>query len=111
MYIHAHENTGFTLSPASQIIPLGATATFTCQRMDGDVVWRIDGRPVNGFYNVTTMSTEGVHTLTIRNTRSTDVHNGSVVQCKAMFEDGREPELTIPAILQLQGKCQHAFIT
>lgn len=99
-----HENKGFTLSPASQIILLEATATFTCQHRDGDVAWRINGQQVND-RNIMITNTEGLHTLTIKNASST--YNGSEVWCRASFDDGRESEFTTPAILQLQGKCVH----
>ena len=95
---------GFTLSPISQVVLLGATAIFTCQRRDGDIAWRINGQRVND-PNVVTTSTMGVHMLMIMSAWST--YNGSMIQCRASFDDGRESELTTLAILQLQGKCAH----
>ena len=103
-----HVNKGFTLVPESQNITVGATAQFTCQCRDGDVVWRIDSRPISNFHGVTITSQGGFHTLTITNTLA---YNSSEIQCRAMFDDySREPEFTTPAILQLQGMGLHLLM-
>ena len=66
------------------------------------MVWHIDGQSVSNLCDVTATSRGGLQTLTITNTRL--AYNNSEIQCKAMFDDdSREPELTTPAILQLQG--------
>ena len=65
------------------------------------MVWRINGQSVNNLPDVTTASERGVHTLTITNARRK--YNNSEIQCKAVFDDGRVPEFTSPAILLLQG--------
>ena len=52
--------------------------------------------------DVVATSRGGVYTLTFLN--ASQNYNGSEIQCKAMF-DARAPELTSPAILQLQGVC------
>ena len=89
--------------PESQNATIGGTAQFTCERTGGDVVWRIDGQPVNDV-NVVATNRGGVYTLTFLN--ASQKYNGSEIQCKAlMFDDARVSEFTSPAILQLQGVC------
>ena len=62
--------------------------------------WRINGERVDNLLAVSTESEGGVHTLTISN--ATADYDGAEIQC-VVFGGVGEPELTSPAILQLQG--------
>lgn len=93
---------GFTTTPQSQNITVGASVQFTCRHTDGDTFWRINGEMVDGLPGVTTSSERGLHVLQISN--ASIRYNESMIQCRADFEDRSQmPDPTPSAKLLLQG--------
>ena len=94
--------TGFIVTPASKNVTVGATVNFTCQHTNGDVFWRINGERVDGYSAVSIGGNAGLYTLTIDNAPAD--YDGIEIQCM-VYHDGlvREPVVTDPAILRLQG--------
>ena len=89
------------MTPSPQNATVGETVHFYCQHTTGDVVWRINDQRVDDLPDASTSSEGGLHVLKINNAPLE--YDGARIQCRALFDDNLEPELTNPAVLLLQG--------
>ena len=90
----------FTVSPESQEVAPGTTATFECQHSTADVIrWRVNGTLIgqNTSPDIRTSSVGGVNTLMIT---ARPKYNGTAVRCVARFDNGQQDEHSSIATLK-----------